>query len=60
VVFPPLCAASAIEVLPEGTHQTAGLDEKDLLLITQADETYLVKFKMAEWFGGVKNWFSKR
>ena len=60
VVFPPLCTAAVMEKLPDKPHQTAGLNEKDLLLITQADETYAVKFKMAEWFGGVKNWLNKR
>ena len=59
VVFPPLCAASAMETLPQGSYQTAGLNERDLMLITQADETYVVKFKLAEVLGGVKNWLGK-
>jgi len=59
VVFPPLCAASAMETLPEGSYQTAGLNGRDLMLITQADETYVVKFKLAEILGGVKNLFSR-
>jgi stage II sporulation protein R len=57
VVFPPLCAASVMEPIPY--HQAAGLSEKDILLITQADEAYLVRFKLAEWLGGVKNRFNK-
>jgi stage II sporulation protein R len=60
VVFPPLCAATAMEALPDGFEQTAGLSEKDLLLITQADETYVVRFKLAEWLGGFRNWAGNR
>ena len=54
VVFPPLCAASVMEVLPD-TSRAAGLTEDDVMLITQADETYVVRFKLAEWLGGLKN-----
>ena len=57
--FPPLCAASAMENVPDN-YQAAGLSEDDLMLITQADETYAVRFKLAEWAGGVKNWFMKK
>ena len=53
VVFPPLCAASAMETLD--TSRAAGLTEEDVMLITQADETYIVRFKLAEWLGGLKN-----
>jgi stage II sporulation protein R len=57
VVFPPLCAEAAITRLPGGASHAAGLTEGEILLITQADETYIMKFKLAEWIGGLKNWF---
>ena len=59
VVFPPLCAASVMDTLPSGAEQASGLSEDDLLLITQADESYAVRFKLAEWFGALKNRFAK-
>ncbi len=52
VVFPPLCAAGAIEDAP-----ALGLDGEDLSLITKPDGGYTVKFKIAEWFGAIKNFF---
>ncbi|MDR0294216.1 MAG: stage II sporulation protein R [Oscillospiraceae bacterium] len=57
VVFPPLCAASAMEKLPD---TFTGLTEGDIALITQADETYVVRFKLMEWLGGVRNWFCRK
>jgi stage II sporulation protein R len=60
VVFPPLCASSAMKRLPSEEAHAAGLTEEDVNLITQADDVYVVKFKMAEWFGGVRNWFNKK
>jgi stage II sporulation protein R len=60
VVFPPLCAASAMERLPDGVSHAAGLSENDVKLITQADESYVVRFKVAEWLGGIKNRFSRK
>lgn len=57
VVFPPLCAASAMERLPD---TSAGLTDDDVALITQSDETYVVRFKLAEWLGSIKNRFFKR
>ncbi|MCL1806388.1 MAG: stage II sporulation protein R [Oscillospiraceae bacterium] len=59
VVFPPLCAATAMERLPDETR-AAGLTENDIALITQADETYVVRFKLAEWLGSIKNWFTRK
>lgn len=43
VVFPPLCAASSVEELEE-----SGLSRKDVALITQSDEEYVLKFKSIE------------
>ncbi|MCL2003424.1 MAG: stage II sporulation protein R [Oscillospiraceae bacterium] len=57
VVFPPLCAEAAMKRLPDDLSRAAGLTEDDILLITQADERYAVRFKLAEWLGGMKNWF---
>ena len=54
VVFPPLCASAATELQPA---QATGLTENDLALITQSGGDYAVRFKIAEWFGGIKNWF---
>ncbi|MDR0324680.1 MAG: stage II sporulation protein R [Oscillospiraceae bacterium] len=59
VVFPPLCAASAMERLPD-TSRAAGLTEEEVMLITQADETYAVRFKLAEWLGALRNRFLKK
>jgi stage II sporulation protein R len=60
VVFPPLCAATAMERLPDGYSHAAGLTEGDVLLITQADESYIVRFKLAEWLGNIKNRLGKK
>ena len=57
VVFPPLCAATAMEELEDVSHQ-AGLTDEDFGLITQENEEYVIKFKVAEWFGAVRNWFA--
>jgi hypothetical protein len=43
--------------LPNDADRAAGLTESDILLITQADESHVVRFKLAEWLGSVKNWF---
>jgi stage II sporulation protein R len=59
VVFPPLCAEAAMQRLPGGDSQTAGLSEGDIKFITQADETYVVRFKLAEWFGSLRNRFAR-
>ncbi|MDR1669661.1 MAG: stage II sporulation protein R [Oscillospiraceae bacterium] len=55
VVFPPLCASAAIETLP-GQSKAAGLTDDDISLITKDGEKYEIRFKLAEWFGNLKNW----
>jgi stage II sporulation protein R len=55
VVFPPLCATAAMERLP-GKAKAAGLTEEDIALITKDGEQYALRFKLAEWFGNLRNW----
>ena len=56
VVFPPLCAAAASDEL-EKEALRAGLTEEHLRLITQEDQTYVVKFKTLEIWEAVKRFF---
>jgi stage II sporulation protein R len=60
VVFPPLCASAAMKRLPDEAGQAAGLTESDVRLIAQTDDGYTVRFKLAEWLGGVRNWFLRK
>ncbi len=59
VVFPPLCASAAIEDLSDDS-KAAGLTDEDVALITKDGETYALRFKLAEWFGKIKNWLFGR
>lgn len=49
VVFPPLCLGSVTEQA-EDTAAMAGLSENEISLITGADDGYVIKFKLVEWW----------
>jgi len=49
VVFPPLCMASVIEEV-EAAAERGGLTAQQVALITGQDETYIIKFKIVEWW----------
>lgn len=48
VVFPPLCTAVSAEV--PVTAMAAGLSEKEVQLITEEDQGYMLKFKTVEFW----------
>ena len=50
VVYPPLCAAAA-----EDAVETAALREDDVKLITGQDRTYVLKFRVIEWWEALKH-----
>ena len=54
VVFPPLCTAASADV-PE-TALAAGLTEDQVSLITEADSSYQLKFKVVEWWDSLREW----
>ena len=54
VVFPPLCTAVSADV-PE-TALAAGLTEDQVSLITEADSSYQLKFKVVEWWDSLREW----
>ena len=49
VVFPPLCLASVTEEVEEAAAM-AGLSEDQVALITGQDGSYVLKFKVIEWW----------
>ena len=49
VVFPPLCMASVTEEVAEAAER-GGLTARQVALITGQDETYIIKFKIVEWW----------
>lgn len=56
VLFPPLCAGACQEDLEEiGTQ--AGLTEDDISYISGDGTAYVVRFKIAEWWGMFLEWF---
>ncbi len=57
VVFPPLCLGSASETARE-TALEAGLDERQVSLLTGESEGYVVKFKALELWDQIKAAFS--
>ena len=57
VVFPPLCTAAATDL--EETAIATGLDEKDLSLITEEHQGYVLKFRSLELWETLRQWFKK-
>lgn len=49
VVFPPLCMASVTEEVAQAAER-GGLTAQQVALITGQDETYIIKFKIVEWW----------
>lgn len=49
VVFPPLCMASVTEEVAAAAAQS-GLTAQQVALITGQDESYVLKFKLVEWW----------
>ena len=56
VVFPSLCMAATSEEFVQAA-KLAGLSDGQIRLITEEDETYVVKFKVLEWIEQLKNLF---
>ena len=52
VVFPPLCLASVTEETA-ATAAAAGLGEDQVALITGQDGSYVLKFKLLEWWNSL-------
>ena len=52
VVFPPLCTAAASDV--PAVALDAGLTDREVALITEADEGYVLKFKSVELWQALK------
>ncbi len=50
VVFPPLCLGSVSE---RSQDAMAGLSEDQVALITGEDESYVLKFKLVEWWNSI-------
>jgi len=57
VVFPPLCTAAATDL--EETAIATGLGEKDLSLITEEHQGYILKFRSLELWESLRQWFKK-
>lgn len=53
VVFPPLCLASVSETSAQ-TALDAGMDGRQVALLTGESEGYVVKFKLLEWWEQLK------
>ena len=53
VVFPPLCLASVSEEVAAAAIQ-GGFSEDQVALITGQDGTYVLKFKVIEWWEQLK------
>ena len=56
VVFPSLCMAASSQELVQAA-QAAGFSDGQIRLITEANDTYVVKFKVLELLGQLKNFF---
>lgn len=57
VVFPPLCTAAATDL--EETAIATGLGEKELSLITEEHQGYVLKFRSLELWETLRQWFKK-
>lgn len=59
VVFPPLCMASAADPLTQAAA-VGSLDGEDVALITEDGPEYVLKFKAAEWWQSLNDWWAGR
>ncbi len=57
VVYPPLCTASCTEL--EDTALRAGMDDRDVQFITEADGGYTLKFRAVELWERLRQWLGK-
>ena len=57
VLFPPLCAGACQEDL-ETIGAGAGLTEDEISYISGDGTKYVIRFKIVEWWGNVKEWIS--
>lgn len=57
VIFPPLCLAPATQVREKAA--SAGLNNKEIGLITSDGVKVKVKFKILEWIDAFKGWLGK-
>ena len=52
VVFPPLCTTAAADV--PASALAAGFDEEEVALVTEENESYVLKFKAMEWWEAIR------
>ena len=57
VLFPPLCAGACQEDLKE-IGGMAGLTENELSYISGDGTGYVIRFKIAEWWGTFRRWLA--
>ena len=57
VLFPPLCAGACQEDLKE-IGGMAGLTENELSYISGDGTGYVIRFKIAEWWGNFRRWLT--
>lgn len=57
VLFPPLCAGACQEDL-ETIGAGAGLTEDEISYISGEGTKYVIRFKIVEWWGNIREWFS--
>jgi len=57
VVFPPLCMASSTDSLTQAAA-VGSLDGEDVALITEDGPEYVLKFKAAEWWQSLRDWWN--
>lgn len=55
VLFPPLCAGACQEELTE-IGSLAGLTEDEVSYISKDGTEYVIRFKIAEWWGQLRAW----
>lgn len=58
VVFPPLCLAATTETVSQNAEE-AGLSDKDVLLILEDNDEYVIKFKAIELWEHLKHSLDK-
>lgn len=57
VLFPPLCAGACQEELAD-IGACAGLTRDEVSYISRDGTAYVIRFKIAEWWGTLKEWLS--
>ena len=57
VVYPPLCMAAASDVRETGI--ACGMEQEELSLMQEENETYQVKFRFMELWEQLRQWLGK-